>query len=104
LVMLNFRRNGSTPYSSSRARLGGVKKIGAFKTQHTARAATDALPAGEAITVLDGLAEPGVTAHIYLDGAAIGADATLHATQRVRCDMPLIERLTAQIFAMKQTI
>jgi len=54
-------------------------QIGLFEAQHTARAAQNALSAGQAAAVADGFAQQSVVANINVGRTAVGANSTLHA-------------------------
>lgn len=54
--------------------------MGAFKAQHAAWAASHTLAAGQAVTIANRLAAPGVMAYINADGTVVRANAALNAS------------------------
>ena len=71
------------------AKLIGLKKVGAFKTEHTTRATRHAFATGQAMAVLDWLAQPGVAADINLDRTTVRADAALYTAGAIGYDVAL---------------
>src|SRR4051812_42356076 len=65
----------------------------ALEVEHAARAALDALPAGQTVTAVDGQAPAGVGAHVDADGTVVRADAALDAARRLWHDLPLRQHL-----------
>jgi hypothetical protein len=59
---------------------GLYKEIGALKTKRSTRTTGYALPAGQTLTVLNRLPEPGKAAHIDTDWAIEGTNSALQTT------------------------
>jgi len=72
------------------------KNIGAFKGQHTTRAAGHALTTRQAPAILDRNTKPGMPADINPYRAVEHAHTALHTASRVRHNLPLDNHLSTR--------
>ena len=74
-----------------------------FEPEYTARAASDALAAGDAAAVADYLTAPNVASDIDANRADVRADAALDATQRIGHNTGAGKCLASTVFLIQQT-